>query len=566
MNHMFKLLGALLFLIPLLQDASLGHGGQYRGPVPTTIGGPGDVTVSPTTGKGGLSWEEWWARNRYRYLHFPDILEHAASAYPTTPVKDASSLKGVIRSLRAESLEVLRPLLDDPSFRIRSAAVVGLGLLNDEESLEAVFQKLKEGNQWVKDSAILALGLMDSPKARHMLFHLARNTRTGREAIEQTSVPDYLQAFAQISLALSKTVGVEGLLQHTAENRGLSQDLRAMALEAIGIMGGEEAAKFLADFAADRERDSALLGAAVNAMSRTREPLVYPFLLKYINARKMEMRRSAALGLGEHAWKGDEVVVKLLDRAYRHTADQALKGFCLISMGSIGGAEAVKRLTRTARMGQYSSCPWACLGLGLALRESVDPAACAVLIKQLQYNGNRSFRGAAAVALGLAKSKEAVDLLIRMLKEGDDPFFRGYCGLSLGMISDPRALDPLKRALEEDSSPQVKIQSAMALAHMNERGSVPVLYDLLFNTGNFSTQAFLAQTLGFMGDIRIVDLVLAKLKKEKDTLDEQTLSCCMLLVARLLSGRTLPYLEPLAAHSNFANDYPMMRTLLALGI
>ena len=52
-----------------LQGEARGHGGQYappyRGPLPTHIGGSGDITVSQAGSTAMVSWEAWWARNRY---------------------------------------------------------------------------------------------------------------------------------------------------------------------------------------------------------------------------------------------------------------------------------------------------------------------------------------------------------------------------------------------------------------------------------------------------------------------------------------------------------------------
>jgi HEAT repeat protein len=281
----------------------------------------------------------------------------------------------------------------------------------------------------------------------------------------------------------------------------------------------------------------------------------------------MEVRRSAALGLGRHAAKGDAVACKKLIRTYKFTGDHALKGFCLIALGQVGGDDAVKALSREASLGQSSLCPWACVGLGLALREKPNASEEQVLLRQLEARASRSTKSAAALGLGLAGSKAAVPVLIRFLKEGDDPFFRGYCALALGLIHDPKALEPLREALlQENTPPQVEIQAAVALAHMKDRTAAQDLLDLLLKTPNFAHKAYLAQGLGFMSQVSLARSILDHLVSTEKVLDDQTRACCVLLLARILSGRTVPFLEPLAAGSNFVDELPIMKTLLSLGI
>jgi HEAT repeat protein len=301
-------------------------------------------------------------------------------------------------------------------------------------------------------------------------------------------------------------------------------------------------------------------------MGRTRDGMVLPVVLKLLGSRHVEVRQSAAVGLGYLAPEGDSWVVSQLNRAYRHSNDQAIRGYALISMGMVGGTDAIERLCWAASSGQSLACPWACLGLGLALRKTDDDQGQKMLLKHLSHNSNRSFRGAAAVALGLAQADEALNPLIAGLKEGDDPYLRGYCSLALGMIGSRAAHPHLALALKNDPLPTVKIQSGMALALMNEGQSAPELFDFLLTCPNMSTKAFLSLTLGFMADIQIVGRVLDELERDTAELDDQTRASLVLLASKLVSGRTLPYLEPLAARSNFAGEFPMKRFLLNVGL
>jgi HEAT repeat protein len=122
----------------------------------------------------------------------------------------------------------------------------------------------------------------------------------------------------------------------------------------------------------------------------------------------------------------------------------------------------------------------------------------------------------------------------------------------------------MRKAMHEDPMPQVKTQAATALALMNDTDSFSALIDLLIHSPNDSIKTFASLSLAFMGDIRIVEDLNERLAGEN--LDELTRAHCLKLCARLLSGRTAPYLEPLAAGSNFASEFPMVGYLLDFGL
>jgi HEAT repeat protein len=303
---------------------------------------------------------------------------------------------------------------------------------------------------------------------------------------------------------------------------------------------------------------------AVTAVSKTLEPITTPFLAKALFSRNMAVRQSAAIGLGQVANQGDEEIVKKLYRCFRHTNDLALKGFSLLSIGLIGGPVAVKSLDQVIRKGGTTDCPWACLAMGFALRKTGDARAQDHLLDLLATHANRSTRGAAAIGLGLMRCKEAVNPLIRSLQKADDPYLRGYCAMALGMIKDAAAIPYLKLALAKDDLPPVRTRAVMALALLDDRSAVPELTRMLIESKNETTKIFVALSLVFMGDVRIVEGIHEAIDKQE--LDDLTLSHCILLTSKLVMGQTMPYLNRLAVGSNFAYEYPFFGYLLDTGI
>jgi HEAT repeat protein len=513
-----------------------------------------------------VSWDYWWARNRYQFLDFPSLEDGLDARFPVTPRAGGhQSMEATLNGLRAQSISLMRPYLDHASARMRRAAVTGLAMLNDGPSLPKMKALLQDGNQTVRDAAVIALGILKNGEAKHTLLHMVRGTRAAQDTIDQASIPDYFRGFAEVSLALSRAQGIDALLRSIAQDPGCSDEVRAMALEGIGLVGGEDSAMFLVNFAEKNTKDSArLIAAAVTAAGKTKEPILIPFLEKSLLSEHLPVRQSAALALGFLAPQGDAYMVDRLIRVFRHSNDQALKGFSVVSIGMIGGPSAVELLEQIISQGRSSECSWACLGLGFALRNVTNDKAMAQLMLQAMTHANRSTRGAAVVGLGLAKCQGAVADLIKALKEGDDPIYRGYCALALGMIGDPKALGPLREAVRKDDLPQVKIQAALALALMRDRSCVDDLIALLLDSTDDSTKGFVALSLGLMGEIKVVDRMNETLKE--GALDDITLQHCLHLTCKLLSGLVTPYLDRLAAGSNFASEYPMVGYLLDFGI
>jgi HEAT repeat protein len=513
-----------------------------------------------------ITWEHWWARNQYRFLLFPNVYDNL-SMFPSTPGPNNDDW--LLKNLKTESVTFMRPLISHDSPRLRRASLIGLARLEDDDSYLDMVEKLKDSNQTVRDTALFALGILKNTEAFHTLLHIARGTDEASKILNQSALPDYLRGFAEISLAMGKARGIRSVMKSLIRDKDTPDPVKAMALEAIGLFGGEEAAKDLIDYIEATERkgrkeNQALLATAVAALGKTGEPMALPTLQKCLLSKELGMRQSAALGMGSLGRPEDIEVVKKLYHIYKQSNDHALKGFCMISMGRIGGPEAMKYLDQIVQRGQTSECGWACLGLGFAIRSSRDRAPLAHLRKVAASHGNRSLRGAAAIGLGLAKCSDAVDDLAKMMKTGDDPWYRGYCALALGMIGDPKAISELKESLQNDPMPQVQAQAALALALLHDTSAVNDLIEILLTSNNDTTKTFVSMSLSFMGDIRVVDKIHDVLSNRE--LDDLTAAHFIDLTTKVLSGRPEPYLKHVAEGSNFACEYPLVAYLLEFGI
>jgi HEAT repeat protein len=137
--------------------------------------------------------------------------------------------------------------------------------------------------------------------------------------------------------------------------------------------------------------------------------------------------------------------------------------------------------------------------------------------------------------------------------------------MALGLIGDPSAAPTLEDALRSDKLPQVRTQAAMALALLANTRSAQELVDLILETNNDSTKAFVTLSLSFMADLDTLEAV-HEIMRANDGLDDLTLSHLVHLIAKVLSGRAVPYLDRVASGSNFACEYPLVKYLLDFGI
>jgi HEAT repeat protein len=84
----------------------------------------------------------------------------------------------VLSRMGPPALELLLPLLQDPSPELRNTAVTSLGLLarstGDRRALDGLVRALADSSPYVQESAVLAIGNLGSPEAIDALVHLLR--------------------------------------------------------------------------------------------------------------------------------------------------------------------------------------------------------------------------------------------------------------------------------------------------------------------------------------------------------------------------------------------------------
>lgn len=544
--------------------------GQGGGGTPQKSGRGGAFTKKnqAVTGPSNL-WEEWWARNRYQFFDFPGRRNDLKPVFTPKNIATKNNpprARAATSPLMKRAVTTLRLCLSDSSStaRLKKAALISLGRLGDDKSLDRMKDLLSDGNHDVRTAAILALGLSGHGQARYALLNVAKGTALADKLIGQTKIPDEMRGFAELSIALHETMGAVSVLQEVAADRRCNDAVRAMALEGLGLIGGPDAVRSLIGFSKNNKNDYRLVSAAVAALGKTNDPSAIPHLLKSLTHKNIAVRQSAALSVGSAALRGDSEAIMQLFHCYSKSTDKCLKGFCILSIGKIGGHTATKHLKLIFKRGTSSDLPWAGLALGLAMRTEQDETVLDRMRDQFKSHANRSTRGALAVGLGLARCREAVPELIAGMKDGDDPYLRGYCAIALGMIGNQAALPALRAALGEHNLPQLNTQAAMALCLLDDEESVTLLTDIFLKTRCEATKMMTSRSLVYLGGMDTVEELLDFVATQLS--DEMTYQYCLDLISKILVGQKIPYLDRVAASSNFACEFPIVPYLLDFGI
>jgi len=554
--------------------------GSNRGRFRPSQPNPGTGTGRGATARGAFSrkgrvatpqtstWQQWWARNRYQFLDVPHAEDELlARFHARSKTSDRNALLRSRNALRRGARSHLRLYLDDRSARVRRAALIGLGLIQDHDSIETFMSALRENDQSVRCAAILALGMSRNDLARDALLDIIEDTAAGRKITGGSAVAPTLRGFALLAATMVDNQASESLtsiLKKIADDRSCDDEVRAMALIGLGLSGGEEAAKHLIEFCSRRREPERLRSHAVTALSKTGETAALGDLTRLLSSGPKVVRQSAALSLGYLAQRNDTITANQLFKAYSRSSNKVLKGFSLVSMGQIGGTETLRRLEVVVKRNSSVELPWGCIGLGLALSQLPAHETPTILLQALDKCRNNSDKGAIVIALGLARCEQASEKLMELLHEGRDPNLRGYSALALGMIGDQDAITILRKAAREIHAPQVNTQAALALCLLDDTAGCNTLLELLWDSKDEASKAMAARCLLYLGDEIVVEKLLEFISTKHS--NETTYLYCLELIAKMVMEHKCPFVERIANSSNFTCESPLVPTILDIGV
>jgi len=241
---------------------------------------------------------------------------------------------------------------------------------------------------------------------------------------------------------------------------------------------------------------------------------------------------------------GDELdadIRKALAEVPDNINDRLARNYALIALAQVGGrpgtgADPVagldpkdKQNPRAVLMNQLAKAqsatrPWAALGLAI-LERNLDDAkqptsldSKRALREALRDSKSPAEVGGYAVAVGIVKDEESKGALRDKLENMSDDESRGYCAIGLGLMDDRQAIEQIQGVIRKSKyKPELLKQAAIGLGLLGDKSIVTDLITMLGEATGLSSQAAISSALGFIGDARSVDPLIAMLQDSGKT-------------------------------------------------
>jgi HEAT repeat protein len=370
--------------------------------------------------------------------------------------KDADTRKRAALSLgvrgKSSAIASLQPLLEDPEWAVRQAAVEALGAVGDAAAAPLVLGAVKQADQ-LRDEA-------------------------GAAALRASAV----EALGRMGAGATDAL-VEAL-------RDKQPKLRETAIAALGVAGGDRAVAALGDTLCDDRSSVRQAGAA--ALARAGGLAAVPALAEALGHKDPSTRKCAALALGSIAAGEAAAALRQAmtdrDRIVREAAVEALAamGSSAAIAALVAGLPGADRELKGVIAARLKAMVW-------------TPAGPVERIVHAALNG----RFDEAVAGGSA----AVEPLVAALADGDPAARRGAAA-ALGRLADPRAAAALV-ALFKDTDASVRDASVGAVAAMGLASADAVIDALRDRTA--TVRAAAAAALSQVGEGRVAGALISRL-------------------------------------------------------
>jgi HEAT repeat protein len=439
---------------------------------------------------------------------------------------------------------------------------------------------LGDSQQEIAETAAISLGILGHDSSVPILTALLLDEEPARAAIGKSSVPDRTRAFAAYALGLVGTATASEDVRH-AIVRALAQPLRAgesasldvpvacvigMGLTPLATMGEEppdggarpdpaegriqQVLALLDLFESDA--DSAIRTHAPVSLARLIDGIQEPrrtelveraagVLVDYLDRRTgreaiLEQGAILALGrLGDCDPGGIDAGIRdtLLGLSDKAPTAQT-KNFASIALAQIGAragnedpsagrGEVRKALLGSLARGSNSGRSWSAIALGVlgnGLNEAgiVTPDIARAVRTELEDAKSPELVGALCVSAGLLGDAESLEALREKLGTTKVEETRGFVALGLGLLGERGAIREIETIVRQSEyRADLLKQAAIALGLLGDKTVVPTLTDMLAAARSLASQAAIASALGFIGDARSIDPLVAMLRDDSLT-------------------------------------------------
>lgn len=482
------------FVAALAPLANSQVAGDDDPPKPEVIVRPG---AGPQIPFDEARWEFWWYFNREPYLRLRPALfalaeESAESDVPfyrlTQDDREQSVVPTLVMALR------------DKNPAIRMAALHAVAKTQDEGARPPLRAGIKDAQFLVRLQAISAYGVYGSTVFLTMLEDVVNDdTRTLQE-----------RAYAALSIGLiggsSVTESFKQILAPSSFHT-LPTQLQAGLAAAIGLpQSPDNAALVRALLESKNVNDPDVRAHLTVSLGKCGAPADLDFLVKLLSDDQTQIRRSAAIGIGNmmEQRRRDPAVATVtvtgavtgLIQASREDADIMVKNFSYIALGKIGGEDAARHLRSDLEGVAKNHRPFVALAVGIL----GDEASVPLLLRHFERETENSYRGALAIAIGLHRNPDAIPALRKAFDGQLEPVFRGHVALALGMCKDVEAIERLTQVFGSATDVEFVPNAATALGLLGARDAVTTLSTRAVKEKNEFVKQTLIYSLGLIGD------------------------------------------------------------------
>lgn len=473
----------------------------------------------------------WWRANSDRFLAVRDLYRGDLS---TTPHPSSESWR-----ITAEENAQLRLRLATAA-RDPQVAATALGMWaritdgsDSAELLEQTLAFMADPNQRDREWAPVILAALGRPEASAILTELVTDAEAGRARFGSSAgVSETVRARAAVALGRCGSA-VPTLTATLRDQPAAHVDLAAACVMGLGLAAKSPTEQFPAISALMAALDDESLpakvlaqvpGALVVAEAKEALPRLFDVVHRFRGPR--ELRAACTHALGALSTELDPALCEALLAVARRDVDVEGRQAALLALGELAlrSGERLDPAVATmlaafqldgiqGRLRHATDVPWHVIAAGLFARGGHAASAPVVTqLREIAVSGNHEVRGAALLALGLARDRESLALfasaaneaapqvalpaiyalglvdaraqrenLLALCNGSHDEQLGFAAGYVLGCLADPRIISPMARQFVATRSDVVRTALARALGEIGDRRALPALAEFAFD-------------------------------------------------------------------------------------
>ena len=581
---------------PPLPSGSPSGASRATGAGSTSGAGTG-FTRNPRSRNTGSfeDWEFWWGFNKERYLNLKKhLFRHRAVVTETgdyflgrrTGREVVDTTRPTPEYVRTVLIPGLLDMLKASHPDIRDSACIALGKVGNAAEVDSLCRMLEDNITGVRKAAVVGLGLLRTGRAIEPLLAILEAGQPGRNLRGGRTPESAMRAMAAAGLGLTgdnENGDVKRALMRYSRSINVHKDIRVNATVALGLLRGSKAyvgeiAQHLKTLVATPRFDDFVRAHAVVSLARLLDRnavAVDQDTLRFLGRlvrreRASHVHRSAVIALGllvkdphDHA-DG----LKLLHRELMRGRNSASRNLAAIALGQTGIAAVFRPLQKVVLKAKGQQGAYAALGLGILCdefrgnkeRSELHLKGLNTLEAGFRRVKNPQIMSGYAIALGIARHREAGKDLLEAMKKNRCATLKGYLAVALGMVEYTPAVEYLRVVLANtDNLPLLKQQTAIGLGLMGNRSVASALVQSLKEDSSSFVQASITQALGYIGDRKSI-LPLTAILTDPGARNLTRGFACVAL-GTIGEDALVPVLSELFVHHNFLASN---RTLMEL--